>query len=183
MSEAVGHWADDASLRASRRGSSPTRARCRPPGRGGRAIRSGSASSCGWRSTAPSSSRAAASSTTSRSASRPGAPSNEDASNAVLVCHALTGDSHAAGPAGDGHPRPGWWDDLIGPGKPLDTERWFVVCVNVLGGCQGSAGPASPLPDRPGHYGPDFPVVSDPRHGPHAGPRWPTPWASPGGMR
>ena len=85
---------------------------------------------------------------------------NADASNAVLVCHALTGDAHASGPAGDGHPGPGWWADLIGPGKPLDTERWFVVCVNVLGGCQGSAGPASPLPDRVGHYGPNFPVVS-----------------------
>ncbi len=85
---------------------------------------------------------------------------DDDASNAVLVCHALTGDSHASGPAGDGHATPGWWDDLIGPGKPLDTDRWFVVCVNVLGGCQGSAGPASPLPDRPGVYGPHFPVVS-----------------------
>ncbi|MCU1372609.1 MAG: metX [Ilumatobacteraceae bacterium] len=85
---------------------------------------------------------------------------NQDASNAVLVCHALTGDAHAAGPAGDGHPTPGWWEDLIGPGKPLDTDRWFVVCVNVLGGCQGSAGPASPMPDRPGCYGPNFPVVS-----------------------
>ena len=85
---------------------------------------------------------------------------NADASNAVLVCHALTGDAHASGPAGDGHPTPGWWDDLIGPGRSLDTERWFVVCVNVLGGCQGSAGPASPLPDRLGSYGPNFPVVS-----------------------
>ncbi len=85
---------------------------------------------------------------------------NEAADNAVLVCHALTGDAHAAGPAGDGHPAPGWWDDLIGPGRPLDTERYFVVCANVLGGCQGSTGPASPLPDRLGHYGPAFPVVS-----------------------
>jgi homoserine O-acetyltransferase len=83
-----------------------------------------------------------------------------DADNAILVCHALTGDSHASGPAGDGHPTPGWWDDLIGPGKPIDTERWFVVCVNVLGGCQGTSGPASPLPDGPGTYGPLFPVVS-----------------------
>lgn len=85
---------------------------------------------------------------------------NEDASNAVLVCHALTGDAHASGPAGDGHATPGWWDELIGKAKPLDTEQWFVVCVNVLGGCQGSAGPASPLPDEPGFYGPHFPVVS-----------------------
>lgn len=83
-----------------------------------------------------------------------------DGSNAVLVCHALTGDAHAAGPAGEGHPTLGWWDDLIGPGKPIDTERWFVVCANVLGGCQGSSGPASPLPDRLGHYGPHFPVVT-----------------------
>lgn len=80
--------------------------------------------------------------------------------NAVLVCHALTGDAHAAGPAGDGHPTPGWWDDMIGPGKPIDTDRWFVVCANVLGGCQGTSGPASPLPDRLGYYGPLFPVVS-----------------------
>ena len=85
---------------------------------------------------------------------------NEDRSNAILVCHALTGDAHAAGPAGNGHPTPGWWDDLIGPGKAIDTERWFVVCANVLGGCQGTSGPASPLPDRPGYYGPLFPVVS-----------------------
>ena len=83
-----------------------------------------------------------------------------EADNAVLVCHALTGDAHASGPAGEGHPTPGWWDDLIGPGKPLDTDRLFVVCVNVLGGCQGTDGPASPLPDRLGHYGPNFPVVS-----------------------
>ncbi len=83
-----------------------------------------------------------------------------EADNAILVCHALTGDAHAAGPSGPGHPTPGWWDDMIGPGKPIDTERWFVVCANVLGGCQGTSGPASPLPDRPGHYGPNFPVVT-----------------------
>ena len=68
-----------------------------------------------------------------------------DASNAILVCHALTGDAHAAGPAGPGHPTPGWWDDAIGPGKAIDTDRWFVVCANVLGGCQGTSGPASPI--------------------------------------
>lgn len=82
------------------------------------------------------------------------------ADNAILVCHALTGDSHASGPAGPGHPTPGWWDDLIGPGRALDTDRWFVVCANVLGGCQGSVGPASDRPDRPVPYGPDFPVVT-----------------------
>jgi homoserine O-acetyltransferase len=85
---------------------------------------------------------------------------DDDRSNAVLVCHALTGDSHASGPAGDGHPTPGWWDDVVGPGKAIDTERWYVVCANVLGGCQGTSGPASPRPDRPGRYGPDFPVVT-----------------------
>lgn len=85
---------------------------------------------------------------------------DDDASNAILVCHALTGDAHAAGPAGEGHPTIGWWDDLIGPGRALDTDRWFVVCANVLGGCQGSTGPSSPLPDRRGRYGPTFPVVS-----------------------
>ncbi|MGW7062195.1 homoserine O-acetyltransferase MetX [Streptomyces sp. NPDC054904] len=70
-----------------------------------------------------------------------------DASNAVLVLHALTGDSHVAGEAGPGHPTPGWWDALVGPGSALDTDRWFVVAPNVLGGCQGSTGPASPRPD------------------------------------
>ncbi len=64
-------------------------------------------------------------------------------SNGVLVCHALTGDSHAAGPEQPGHPSPGWWDGLIGPGRALDTRRFWVVCANVLGGCQGTTGPAS----------------------------------------
>ena len=83
-----------------------------------------------------------------------------DGSNAVLVCHAWTGDTHAAGRAGPGHPTPGWWDDMIGPGRFIDTDRWFVVCANVLGGCQGSTGPASanPLDGRP--YGSRFPVVT-----------------------
>ena len=72
---------------------------------------------------------------------------NGSRSNAVLVLHALTGDSHAAGPAGPGHPEPGWWDPLIGPGRAVDTDRWFVVCPNVLGGCQGTTGPSSAAPD------------------------------------
>lgn len=76
-----------------------------------------------------------------------------DASNAVLVLHALTGDGHAAGPVEPGHPTPGWWDGLIGPGRALDTDRWFVVAPNVLGGCQGSTGPSSPRPDGPGGPG------------------------------
>jgi homoserine O-acetyltransferase len=67
--------------------------------------------------------------------------------NAVLVLHALTGDSHVVGAAGPGHATAGWWGQLIGPGRPLDTDRWFVVAPNVLGGCQGSTGPSSPAAD------------------------------------
>lgn len=79
--------------------------------------------------------------------------------NAVLVLHALTGDSHAAGPAGPGHRQEGWWDTVVGPGKAIDTDRFFVVCPNVLGGCQGTTGPASPAPDgKP--YASRFPVVT-----------------------
>jgi len=82
-----------------------------------------------------------------------------DASNAVLVVHALTGDSHLAGPVEPGHPQPGWWDAIVGPDRPLDTDRLFVVCPNVLGGCQGTTGPASDAPDgRP--YGSRFPVIT-----------------------
>ena len=69
-----------------------------------------------------------------------------DASNAVLVLHALTGDSHACGPAGPGHGDVGWWDGTIGPGAAVDTDRYFVVCSNVLGGCQGTTGPSSTMP-------------------------------------
>ncbi len=80
-------------------------------------------------------------------------------SNAVLVLHALTGDSHAAGPAGPGHPTAGWWDPLIGPGAPIDTERYYVVSPNVLGGCQGTTGPSSSGPDgRP--WGSRFPRLT-----------------------
>ncbi|MDO8106577.1 homoserine O-acetyltransferase [Isoptericola sp. b441] len=82
-----------------------------------------------------------------------------DRSNAVLVEHALTGDSHVAGPAQAGHPSPGWWDWAIGPGRAIDTDRWFVVATNVLGGCQGSTGPSSAAPDgRP--WGSRFPYVT-----------------------
>ncbi|MGW4321439.1 homoserine O-acetyltransferase MetX [Streptomyces sp. NPDC004684] len=82
-----------------------------------------------------------------------------DRSNAVLVLHALTGDSHVAGVAGPGHPSPGWWDGLVGAGRALDTDRWFVVAPNVLGGCQGSTGPSSPAPGgRP--WGSRFPFLT-----------------------
>ncbi len=82
-----------------------------------------------------------------------------DGGNAVLVEHALTGDSHLAGPAGPGHPTPGWWEGLVGPGAPLDTDRLFVVCANVLGGCQGTTGPSSTAPDG-APWGSRFPAVT-----------------------
>ena len=85
---------------------------------------------------------------------------DDDASNAVLVCHALTGDAHVAGRAGPGQPTPGWWDALVGPELALDTDRYFVVCSNVVGGCQGSTGPASIDPDTGAPYGSTFPVIS-----------------------
>ncbi|WP_373308384.1 homoserine O-acetyltransferase MetX [Cellulomonas marina] len=79
--------------------------------------------------------------------------------NAVLVLHALTGDSHVTGPAGPGHPTPGWWQSMVGPGAPIDTDRYFVVAPNALGGCQGSTGPASTAPDgRP--WGGRFPQLT-----------------------
>jgi homoserine O-acetyltransferase len=82
-----------------------------------------------------------------------------DRSNAVLVLHALTGDSHIAGPAEPGHPTPGWWNALVGPGLPLDPTVWYVVVPNVLGGCQGSTGPAARAPDgKP--WGGRFPALT-----------------------
>nr|WP_255622179.1 homoserine O-acetyltransferase [Tessaracoccus sp. OS52] len=84
---------------------------------------------------------------------------NADGSNAVFICHALTGDAHAAGQR-PGDKRPGWWDTLIGPGKPIDTDVWFVVCPNLLGGCQGTTGPSSPNPATGQPYGLDFPLLA-----------------------
>lgn len=84
---------------------------------------------------------------------------NADRSNAVLVCHALTGDQHVA----SDHPvtgKPGWWLSLVGPGRPIDTDRFFVVCANVIGGCMGSTGPASTDPTTGRPYGIDFPLVT-----------------------
>jgi len=84
---------------------------------------------------------------------------NQERSNAILVLHALTGDSHTSGSAGEGHPTAGWWNGLIGPGLALDTEKYFVITPNVLGGCQGSTGPSSL--DRNGReYGPSFPQLT-----------------------
>ena len=83
---------------------------------------------------------------------------NADRSNAILVAHALTGDQFPARDGGDG--KPGWWEVMVGPGRPLDTERYFVVCINVLGGCMGSTGPkeVNPATGRP--WGLDFPVIT-----------------------
>lgn len=83
-----------------------------------------------------------------------------DAGNAVLVCHALTGDSHAAGFYEPADAHPGWWDIMIGPGKAIDTSTYFVVCSNVLGGCMGSSGPADPDPRTGQPYGSHFPIVT-----------------------
>lgn len=80
--------------------------------------------------------------------------------NAVLVVHALSGDAHAAGYHGAKDRKPGWWDVMIGPGKALDTNRYYVICSNVLGGCQGSTGPSSPRPDNGLPYGSAFPAVT-----------------------
>lgn len=85
---------------------------------------------------------------------------NADASNAVLVCHALTGDSHVSGASSMPSPVPGWWTDVVCPGGGIDLDRHFVVCINMLGGCQGSTGPASPHPDDGRPYASRFPVVS-----------------------
>src|ERR1700742_3669217 len=79
--------------------------------------------------------------------------------NVVVVMHALTGDSHITGPAGPGHPTGGWWDEMVGPGAPIDTNRWCAVATNVLGGCRGSTGPSSrPRAGKP--WGARFPMVS-----------------------
>ncbi len=83
---------------------------------------------------------------------------NDAGDNAVFICHALTGDAHAAG----WHPgatRPGWWHNMIGSGRAVDTDKWFVVCANMLGGCRGTTGPASIDPATGGAYGLDFPLL------------------------
>ena len=77
---------------------------------------------------------------------------NNDRSNAILICHALTGDAHAAG-WHRGEKKPGWWDMIIGPGKVLDTEKYFIICSNVLGGCKGTTGPSSINPKTGKEYG------------------------------
>ncbi|MBX9619414.1 MAG: homoserine O-acetyltransferase [Hyphomicrobiales bacterium] len=84
---------------------------------------------------------------------------NADKSNAVLICHALTGDQHVA----NTHPvtgKPGWWEIMVGPGKPIDTNRYFVICSNVLGGCLGTTGPASTNPATGEAYGLELPIIT-----------------------
>lgn len=84
---------------------------------------------------------------------------NEDRSNAILVFHALTGDSHLVGAAGPGHPTDGWWSEIVGPGLALDTDRYAIFAPNVLGGCQGSTGPSSLAPDGT-EWGARFPYLT-----------------------
>lgn len=85
---------------------------------------------------------------------------NADKTNAVLICHALSGDHHAAGYHSIDDRKPGWWDTAIGPGKAIDTNQFFVVSVNNLGGCKGSSGPNTINPDTGDLYGPDFPIMT-----------------------
>ncbi len=85
---------------------------------------------------------------------------NADLSNVVLVLHALSGDSHAAGHYSEEDPKPGWWDIMIGPGKGIDTNRYFVICSNIIGSCMGSTGPSSINPRTGRPYGLDFPMVT-----------------------
>ena len=84
---------------------------------------------------------------------------NKQKSNAILVCHALSGDAHVAG-WHEGDRKPGWWDNIIGPGKCLDTDRYFIICSNVIGGCQGSTGPSSTNPETGKPYALKFPIIT-----------------------
>jgi homoserine O-acetyltransferase len=85
---------------------------------------------------------------------------NERRDNAIIVAHALSGDAHCAGLHSANDRRPGWWDMLVGPGKALDTDTYFVICSNVIGGCSGSTGPASTNPATERPYGTDFPIIT-----------------------
>ncbi|MCG8632695.1 MAG: homoserine O-acetyltransferase [Desulfobacterales bacterium] len=85
---------------------------------------------------------------------------NADKSNVILILHALTGDSHMAGYYKAGDPKPGWWDIMVGPGKGIDTDKYFVICSNILGSCMGSTGPSSTNPDTGEPYGTDFPMIT-----------------------
>ena len=85
---------------------------------------------------------------------------NADRSNAILILHALSGDSHVAGYYSEADEKPGWWDSMVGPGKGIDTDKYFIVCSNIIGSCMGSTGPYSPNPKTGKPYGLEFPVVT-----------------------
>jgi homoserine O-acetyltransferase len=85
---------------------------------------------------------------------------NPDKTNVILIVHALSGDSHVAGYYKKDDPKPGWWDIMVGPGKGIDTNKYFVICSNILGSCMGSTGPSSINPKTEAPYGLDFPVVT-----------------------
>lgn len=85
---------------------------------------------------------------------------NSKKSNAILICHALTGDAHAAGRHNQSDKKPGWWDTMIGSGKAFDTDKYFVICSNVLGSCKGSSGPSTINPQTQKPYGLSFPVIT-----------------------
>jgi len=85
---------------------------------------------------------------------------NEEKSNVILVLHALSGDSHVAGYYDENDPKPGWWEIMVGPGKGIDTDRYFVICPNIIGSCMGSTGPSSVNPESGTPYGFEFPVVT-----------------------
>ena len=84
---------------------------------------------------------------------------NDEKSNVILVCHPFTGSAHAAG-WHDGDEKPGWWNSIIGPGKPIDTKKYFVICSNVIGSCKGSTGPSDINPDTGDFYALDFPIIT-----------------------
>jgi homoserine O-acetyltransferase/O-succinyltransferase len=85
---------------------------------------------------------------------------NTEKNNAILLLHALTGDAHVAGYHDADDKKPGWWDEMVGSGKPFDTDKYFIVCSNIIGGCQGSTGPASKNPETGKPYGMTFPVIT-----------------------
>ena len=113
----------------------------------------------------------------SASPTRPGAAQRRRATTRCSCCTPSPGDSHVVGPAGPGHPTAGWWSGIVGPGTPIDTDRWFVVAPNMLGGCQGSTGPASLAPDGD-EWGARFPYLTIRDQVARAGRRSPTRSAS-----
>ena len=85
---------------------------------------------------------------------------SEAGDNVVLICHALSGDAHVAGYHGPDDKKPGWWEIMVGPGKGINTDKYFVICSNFLGGCRGTTGPGSVNPKTGKLYGLDFPIVT-----------------------